>query len=351
MIAKLLKYLILLLILILAATSISYFRSLNSSSREGEDVQFVIAPGQGVKIIAKNLSDKGLINSKLYFKIYVWQKGKEGDFQAGTYNLNSKSSIVELVDILTFGKTVKNERKITIIEGWSLKDVGRYFEKEEMFQEEEFLELVGFPQIDYRNNKKMGELKDYSSQFSFLKDKPKYYSLEGYLFPDTYIVYNDASLEYVVLKILNNFDKKLTSKMREDIAKQAKTVYEVITMASLVEKEVRDTEEMKIVSGIFWKRVKNGQPIQSCASLAYIMGINKPIYSIEDTKIDSPYNTYQNYGLPPGPICNPGFRAIEAAIYPEETPYNYFLSKKEDGETVFSRTIEEHNLNKAKYLK
>jgi len=220
-----------------------------------------------------------------------------------------------------------------------------------MFQSEELLELVGFPKIDYRYNKDMERPKDYSDKLSLLKDKPKYYSLEGYLFPDTYIIYNDASLEDIVLKMLHNFDSKLTSKMREDIKKQEKTIYEIITMASVIEKEVRDPEEMKIVSGIFWKRIDVWQPLQSCASLAYILGINKPVYSIEDTKIESPYNTYQNYGLPPGPICNPGLAAIEAAIYPKETEYNYFLSKKENGETVFSRTIEEHNLNKAKYLK
>ena len=352
MIAKLLKYLFLLLVLVLVVSTISYFRGINSfNSEEGKDVRFVITQGEGVKKIGKNLADKDLIGSKFYFEIYVWRKKKETEFQAGTYNLNSRMSIVEIVEILTSGLTVKNERKITIIEGWNLRDVGQYFEREGMFQSEELLELVGFPKIDYRYNKDMERPKDYSDKLSLLKDKPKYYSLEGYLFPDTYIIYNDASLEDIVLKMLHNFDSKLTSKMREDIKKQEKTIYEIITMASVIEKEVRDPEEMKIVSGIFWKRIDVWQPLQSCASLAYILGINKPVYSIEDTKIESPYNTYQNYGLPPGPICNPGLAAIEAAIYPKETEYNYFLSKKENGETVFSRTIEEHNLNKAKYLK
>jgi len=108
---------------------------------------------------------------------------------------------------------------------------------------------------------------------------------------------------------------------------------------------------MKIVSGIFWDRIKNGQPLESCATLAYILGQNKPQYSIEDTKTDSPYNTYLILGLPPSPISNPGLQAIKAAIYPEYTKYNYFLNRQDTGETIFSVDYDEHLRNKAKYLK
>jgi len=122
-------------------------------------------------------------------------------------------------------------------------------------------------------------------------------------------------------------------------------------MASLIEKEVRTSEDMKIISGIFWQRIENRQGLESCATLAYILGVNKPQYSVVDTKIDSPYNTYKHRGLPPSPIANPGLNAITAAIYPKETDYNYFLSDPATGQTIFSRTLGEHNLNKAKYLK
>jgi UPF0755 protein len=108
---------------------------------------------------------------------------------------------------------------------------------------------------------------------------------------------------------------------------------------------------MKIVSGIFWDRIKNGEALGSCATLAYILGVNKPQYSLEDTRIESPYNTYKYRGLPPGPIANPGFNAINAAIYPEFTDYNYFLSDPETGKTIYSRTLDEHNANKYRYLK
>jgi UPF0755 protein len=192
---------------------------------------------------------------------------------------------------------------------------------------------------------------DYSKDFSFLKDKPKNKNLEGYLFPDTYRFFTDVSGEEVILKMLSNFDNKLAPKMREDISSQGKTIFEIITMASVIEKEVRSEKDMKIVSGIFWDRIKNGQALESCATLAYILGVNKPQYSYEDTRIKSPYNTYINRGLPAGPIANPGIKAIEAAIYPEYTGYNYFLTASETGETIFSRTYEEHLINKNKYIK
>ena len=139
--------------------------------------------------------------------------------------------------------------------------------------------------------------------------------------------------------------------MRAEIAWQKKTIYEIVTMASIIEKEVRSRADMKIVSGIFWDRIKNGQGLESCATLAYILGVNKPQYTLEDTKIDSPYNTYKYRGLPPGPIANPGLNAIQAAIYPEFTANNYFLSDPATGQTIYSQTLEEHNLNKYKYLK
>ncbi|MBU4082674.1 endolytic transglycosylase MltG, partial [Patescibacteria group bacterium] len=136
---------------------------------------------------------------------------------------------------------------------------------------------------------------------------------------------------------------------RAEIKKQGKTVEEVVIMASILEKEVRTDRDRRIASGIFWRRLGNNYPLQSCATIAYILDEDKWRYSTEDTKVDSPYNSYQNVGLPKGPICNPGLSAIRAAINPQENDYNFFLSKP-DGETVFSKTLEEHNTNKAKYL-
>lgn len=345
------KKLIFILILVGAIGLASYYNGINSPiSKKGEDANFTISKGEGVNTISQNLKDQNLINSKFYFETYVWQKGVETKLQAGEYVLNPSLTIKDIVEILTTGEALSKEKTIKIIEGWNTREVSQYFEREGMFQSEELLELVGYPKIDYRYNQEFPTPKDYSSEFNFLSDKPNYVGLEGYLFPDTYRIFEDASLDDIVTKMLNNFDSKLTDDMRSDIESQGKTVYEIVTMASIIEKEVRSEEDMKLVSGIFWNRINNGQALQSCATLAYILGVNKDQYTTEDTQVDSPYNTYQNQGLPPGPITNPGLKAIEAAIYPADTNYNYFLSDPETGETIFSTTYDEHNANKARYL-
>lgn len=342
---------ILILFILALIVLLAYLNSINSPlDEDGEDMNFIITKGEGVKKIAQNLQEQDIIDSSFFFKIYVWQKDLESKFQAGEYILNPSMSIKKIVNKITGGEVISNEKNITIIEGWNLFDIGQYFEREGMFQSEEFLEMTGYPKIDYRYNDEFSAPKDYSAQFDFLKDKPSYYSLEGYLFPDTYRVFSEATIDEIIQKILQNFDKKLTQAMRDEIKRQGKSVYEIITMASIIEKEVKSEKDMKIVSGIFWDRITNGQALESCATLAYILEVNKPQYTQEDTKVDSPYNTYQNRGLPPGPIGNPGLKAIKAAIYPEYTDYNYFLSRPDTGETVFSSTYQEHINNKAKYL-
>lgn len=344
------------IIIILAIFGLLFFlgykNSINSPvDKKGDDTDFVVEPGQGVTQISKNLKETGLINSNFYFQIYVWRQGLEKKFQAGEYVLNPSMTMKEIVEKLTKGNTVDKEKTITIIEGWNTREISQYFEREGVFQSEELLELVGFPKVDYRYEKDMPKPKNYSTDFSFLNDKPSYRGLEGYLFPDTYRIFQDATLDDVVIKMLDNFDAKLTDQMRQDIESQGKSIYEIVTMASILEKEVRSQDDMKIVSGIFWDRIKNGQRLESCATLAYILGVNKDQYTVEDTNIQSPYNTYRNDGLPPGPICNPGLNAIKAAIYPTYTDYNYFLSDPDTGNTVFSVTYDEHLINKNKYLR
>jgi UPF0755 protein len=185
--------------------------------------------------------------------------------------------------------------------------------------------------------------------YDFLADIPQGKTLEGYLFPDTYFFLKNAASEDIIKKMLDNFGEKLTPDLRTEIENQKKSIYDVITMASIIEGEVKSENDRQIVSGIFWKRVNDNRTLQSCATLAFILGENKKQYTFLDTRVDSPYNTYLNKGLPPGPINNPGLDSIKAAIYPETTDYNYFLTDPKTGQTIFSKTIEEHNANKAKY--
>ena len=296
---------------------------------------FTIEQGEGLDIIASNLKEKGLISSKLLFNSYIFIQDEQSFLQVGEYNLSPLMSISEIAEKIVKGETIEN--KITIIEGWNLKNIAQYLEDKEITQKEDFLEIAS-------------SSKTFNQDFLYLDDKPTEEGLEGYLFPDTYSIRTTDSAEDIIKMMLNNFDKKMTSDLREEIEEQNKTIFEIITMASLLEKEVRGEEDKKIVSGIFWKRIANKYPLQSCATVAYALGQDKWRYSIEDTKIDSPYNTYQYLGLPKGPICNPGLESIEAAIKPETTKFWYYLSTPE-GETIFSKTLHEHNIAKAKYLK
>jgi len=187
-----------------------------------------------------------------------------------------------------------------------------------------------------------------AKDYLVLVDKEK---REGFLFPDTYRIYKNSSAEDIIKKMLDNFDAKLAPDLRLAINSQGKTIFDVITMASIIQNEVKNLDDMKVVSGIFWNRIKIGQALGSDATLTYVLGVKKDRHSLEETNLDSPYNTYKYKGLPPGPISNPGINSIVAAIYPTDTDYNYFLTDSNSGQTIFSKTFDEHIKNKAKYLK
>jgi UPF0755 protein len=349
---KFVKYLILVFIVVSGIVFLAYRSGINNPvNGNGESKEFIIEKGEGVGVISHKLKEAELITSDLFFRIYVQRSGKQSKIQAGEYRLSSSMSIKEMVEILSRGEAISSEKTIKFIEGWRSGEMAQYLETEGIFQREELLEVVGFPMVDYSIEKKVDKPVDYSKDFDFLKDKPKKYGLEGYLFPDTYRIYENASIDDIVRKMLGNLDKKLTPKMREDIKSQGKSIYEIITMASIIQKEVRSVEDMKLVSGVFWNRIGIGQALESCATLAYILGVDKAQYSQADTEVDSLYNSYKYRDLPPGPIANPGLKAIEAAIYPTESDYLYFLSRSDNGETVFSKTYNEHLRNKAKYIK
>lgn len=278
-----------------------------------ETVIFLVKKGEGAKEISINLKEQGLIRYSSLFKVYALVQGQTEKLQAGEYELSPGMAIPEIVNKLASGDRIK--KIITIIEGWTLKDIANYLEEKGIAQTEEL--------------------------------DP---NLEGYLFPDTYEISPEDGIEEIIEKMLDNFDKKLTSELREEIASQGKTIHEIVIMASLVEKEVRGFEDKKIVAGILWKRLEWDIPLQVDATITYITGRKTTKILKEELQIDSPYNTYKYKGLPLGPISNPGLESILAAIYPQESQYLYYLSTPE-GETIFSKTLKEHNTARAKYLK
>jgi len=202
-----------------------------------ESKLFLVQRKQRLFQISENLEEQGLIKDKFLFDFYVILKRGEKKLQAGEYYLSPSMSTATIAKKIISGDTAKEI--LTIPEGWNLRDIGWYFENKGMFMAEEVFELAGFPLIDYFQIKDLPTRNDFSDEFDFLKDKSKNVSLEGYLFPDTYYVERAEELENIVRKMLDNFDKKLIADFREEIQNQNKTIYEIIIMASLLEKEVK----------------------------------------------------------------------------------------------------------------
>ncbi|MDP3244762.1 MAG: endolytic transglycosylase MltG [bacterium] len=304
----------------------------------GQTQNIVIEKGQSLKEIAGLLKTAGYIRSTFGFETYVWLKNLGGKLQAGDYKLPAGLSLGEITGYLSKGLGATPERRLTIIEGWSEKEIADYLAKEGVGQSNEFLKIVS-PQSRFTG-----------ADFQFLNDKPKKVGLEGYLFPDTYRVYKDATMEDVVKKMLQTFDEKLTPETRNAIDKRGRTIFDIVRMASIIEAEVPHSEDRAIVSDILWKRLEAGMLLQCDSTLNYATEGKNRALTLEELKIDSPYNSYKYPGLSPTPIGNPGLGAIKAAIYPESSPYWFFLSSKE-GKTIFSKNLDEHNAAKAKYLK
>jgi UPF0755 protein len=242
--------------------------------------------------------------------------GGEKKLIAGDYLLDKKEGPADLAFRITKGHFHLNTFKATIPEGWSVTQIGEYLKTN----------LISF---------------DKSKFIKLAKEK------EGYLFPDTYFISPTIKPEDMIKKMTDNFDLKIKSVTA--LSTSTKTLKEIIIMASILEEEARTTESRRMVSGILWKRISLGMPLQVDSTFLYINGKTTYELTLEDLKINSPYNTYQYKGLPPGPISNPGLDAINAALNPIKSKYIYFLSSK-SGTMHYATTFEEHKKNKELYL-
>lgn len=340
--------LVLVLLLISGLIGFSIFKSKahNSKFSDSNVIQlFEIEKNERAKTVGLNLEKEGLIKNKYYFYYYIWSQGLTQKIQAGTYELSPNMTVSEIAQKIVKGEIKEAYKKLVIPEGFTNAKIIARIKEIDPKLAQEFGEIV-----NCRCHKEADcACALIQKNYPLLADLPAGIDLEGYLFPDTYFVYPEDDAVKLVSKFINNFNDKITPEMLASIENQGKTLHEILTMASVVEKEVRSDQDKKIVAGLFWKRVNDKYLLQSCATLAYILGEDKKQYTIEDTQIVSPYNTYQNIGLPPGPVSNPGLKSIEASIFPEESNYYFFLSDPKTGATVFSETLEEHNANKYKY--
>ncbi len=296
----------------------------------GETVTYAVEEGASPGQIAKDLKELHVIRSSLFFKLYVTLSLKYHQLQAGKYSFSPRMSTHVIASKMADGDVIRN--KVTIIEGWRISDMDAYLVQKGICTEGEFTQLAS---------------QDWTATYDFLADKPQKLSLEGYLFPDTYEFADGDTCQDIFKGILSTFGKRLTPELRAEIAAQKKSIFEIVTMASIIEKEVRTPEDKELVSGILWKRISIGMPLQVDASINYITGKSDPGAKIADTKIDSPYNTYKYPGLPKGPISNPGLESLLAAIHPKDSPYLFYLT---DGVTHYSKTFEEHQEKRALYL-
>lgn len=279
---------------------------------------FHIEKGQTLDKISANLKNEGFLRSPRTFKLFLFLFSGEKNIKAGDYFFEAPLSLYGLQKRITQGIYGIAPLKVTILEGKTVYEIGRQFEELGVFTVDEFL-------------------KEAAGQ-------------EGYLFPDTYFFNPSLTPSEVVAAMRDNFDKKLKPELKEEIARQGKEFSDIIIMASLIEKEAFDSEDAKIISGILWKRLEIGMGLQVDAALTYVTGKASHELTEKDLALDSPYNTYEYRGLPAGPIGNPGLEAIEAAVYPQESPYLYYLHDK-NGQPHYAKTFEEHKLNKEKYLR
>ena len=318
-----------------AGAGYGWYLIASPNSASAEQTVFTVQAGEGSAAIGNNLEQAGLIKSALAFQFHVLRAGISSQLKPGEYSFARNLSIAQIAEYLWRGAGSSKEITLTFIEGWNLKEIAAYLEAEAVLRADVFLAAA--------QNKA-----DWWDDYKVLSGRPTTVDLEGYLFPDTYRVYRDASAEDIIRLLLRTLEDKLTPELREEIARRGKTIHEVLTLASIVEKEVPSDTDRKMVADIFLKRLAAGIALQSDATVNYLTGKGTTRPSAADLAVQSRYNTYQQQGLPPGPISNPGMSAIIAVIYPTSNSYYYFLTTP-DGTVIYSKTHDEHVAAKAKY--
>lgn len=282
-----------------------------------------VSEGSGLSVIADTLSEA--VNPTL-FRLYVMTQGKAEQLRPGTYSLTVGQSYAEILDMLLLG--IPDEvTRFTIPEGYELREIRALLDEQGILSADDFDEaVISFDKGEYPFLKGIGKGEN---------------RLEGFLFPDTYEVFVGESGESILRRMLDRFSEVWTDEYQARAKELDMTPYEVVILASIIEREAAKASEQAHVSSVFHNRLKRGQLLESCATVQYVLKERKPVLSIADTKIDSPYNTYKYEGLPVGPIAVPGAGAIHAALYPTDDDDYYFFAQP-DGTHIFSKTFAEH---------
>ena len=320
--------------------------------KEPKTVTIELPAGIDTKQLGELLHENGIIE---YPGIFAWyadfrisrKSYLTGEFLQGEQEVSSTQNYDQIINQLSLRPSQRQVVRITFPEGSTTDEILALLESNGVGKKEDYIYALQAYPFDYDFVRQL-TLENLSSD---RLDGTNSYRLEGYLFPDTYDFYSDENPESVINKFLENFNRKFEEEYRDRCEAMGYSIDQVLTIASLIEKEAKRVDEYGIVSSVFHNRLKSTQYpyLESDATVQYALRERKSELTGEDTKIVHPYNTYLNKGLPPGPICNSGLEAISAALYPEETDYYFFVSKK-DGTTLFAKTYSEHleNIRKAR---
>lgn len=298
-------------------------RETSSVDGRNQTIYMHIRSGMSVREIGTQLENRGIIKSSFQFWLTAKVHGYDDKIKSGSYALHTDMDSQEVLDLFVAGKT--SRIKFTIPEGYRVRDIAKRLDAEGIVEEKEFLR----------------QAKHYRP-FSYIEHHDgTFYDCEGFLFPDTYTFDAGVEIKDILREMSEDFDHRLTKEMRSRAEEEGLSVYELVILASLVEKEAKFEEDRPIIAQVLLKRLEIGMPLQCDSTLQYLRDTPKEEVSLKDTQVDSPYNSYQHTGLPPGPVANPGLASIKAVLYPANTDYLYFVADH-DGHNHYSSTYDEH---------
>lgn len=322
-------------VVVLAVTQIGRNWLVPANANDTQIVEVEIPEGTPVSTMGDMLEEQGLIRSSSAFSLLVRVQGAAANLQAGVHDLSPSMTMPEIVAALQEGAEEAGMLKVTVNEGLTVDQIAEVVADSTSYSAEDFLNLMS-------NQEFLAQL---VQQYPILTDSynnPNVrYVLEGYLFPATYDVAQGETLESLVTQMVDKTNEVL-SKYQADIDASSYSLQDIMSIASLVEKEGQTTEDRKLIAGVFYNRLEQGMPIQSDISVLYALGTHKEMVTYDDLEVDSPYNLYTNAGLPPGPMNSPSEDAIAAALEPTDNDYLYFYANLKTGEVFYTDDYEQH---------
>lgn len=330
--------LFLLIVLAAGGAAVYVYEQLQPVASEPGTKNVIIPQGASVREIGRLLEEQGLIRDGDMFSYYVKVKGAAPKLKAGEYEFTIGQPIDSLLLAMTKGNTVVNANRFTIPEGWNVEQIAEHLAEEGIVDKSAFLKEVN-----------EGAFPEFPFVASIPKKEGRKYRLEGYLFPETYEVQKGATAHDIITRMLEQFQKEWKPEWTEQLKKRNETMDDAVILASIVEREATVDKERPIVAGVLYNRLRDKWPLQVDATIQFVLGKQKERLTYDDLKVKSPYNTYTNQGLPPGPIANPGRASLEAVVNPAKHDYFFYVTKKDGtSEHYFSRTLKEHDENNAK---